>query len=187
MPASLDFQQSLDSESWREQPMHTPQLPAMPGQDSCWIEGGGKEGRLSSIHVQSSRFDAQSRILGRNGRHASFSSGRGHERPPMTTHTAEQSIGDRATQDEVIAAIDMKNNGALGCAVYDMSDNSLAILEDISSADIELIESLMIHIQPSTILLQNRTPELITDYLERHANVAVDGRPRCKPSDAGAD
>ena len=154
----------------------------MSGRDLCRSRGDREVRRLSSTGVQASNLNAQSRVLGsshrrRDGHRASFGSEHGHDQRSTPAHATERIIDDLAAEDEVIAAIDMKSNGALGCAVYSPSGNSMSILEDVSSANLELIESLMIHTQPSTILLQNRAPEMVTEYLERHANAVVDGEP----------
>jgi len=63
-------------------------------------------------------------------------------------------------------ALDMKQNGDLGCAYYIAVDQALYLLEDVAMAGIELIETLLLHSQPTTILLSSRAPEDLVQALE---------------------
>lgn len=80
------------------------------------------------------------------------------------------SITESDALNEVIMALDMKQNGDLGCAYYIAVDEVLYLLEDIAMAGVELIETLLLHTQPTTILLSSRAPEALVQALERNAD-----------------
>jgi DNA mismatch repair protein MSH5 len=76
---------------------------------------------------------------------------------------------------EVFMAVEMKNNNFLGCAYCTSLDGRMYLLEDLTLADLETIESLLIHIQPTTILLHGRTSETLVGYFEKNAGNRPDG------------
>lgn len=67
---------------------------------------------------------------------------------------------------EVIMALEMKDNGTVGCAYYVALDEALFLQEDIPMAGMELIETLLIHVEPTTVIIANRAPESLRDFLE---------------------
>ena len=71
-------------------------------------------------------------------------------------------------------AIDMKINGNLGCVYYVTAQETLYLLEDIAMAGIELVETLLLHANPTTILISTKAPDNLVDFLERGAQ-GVDG------------
>ncbi|KAK6958086.1 hypothetical protein Daesc_000879 [Daldinia eschscholtzii] len=75
---------------------------------------------------------------------------------------------------EIILAIDMKENGSLGCAYYIAIDETLFLLEDIAMSGMDLVETLLLHVNPTTVLISARAPEKLADYLARGAQ-GVDG------------
>lgn len=69
--------------------------------------------------------------------------------------------------NEVIMAVNMKNNGDLGCAYYVAAEEVLYLLEDVAMAGTDLVETLLLHAHPTTILLSARAPEVLVQFLER--------------------
>lgn len=76
--------------------------------------------------------------------------------------------------NEIIMAIDMKKNGNIGCAYYITAQETLYLLEDVAMAGIELVETLLLHANPTTVLLSARAPDTLAGNLERGAQ-GVDG------------
>ncbi|KAI0845599.1 muts domain V-domain-containing protein [Daldinia vernicosa] len=81
---------------------------------------------------------------------------------------------DTDALSEIILAIDMKENGNLGCAYYIAIDESLFLLEDVAMSGMDLVETLLFHVNPTTVLISARAPEKLADYLARRAQ-GVDG------------
>ncbi|KAI8957462.1 muts domain V-domain-containing protein [Daldinia sp. FL1419] len=81
---------------------------------------------------------------------------------------------DSDALSEIILAIDMKENGNLGCAYYIAIDETLFLLEDVAMSGTDLVETLLFHVNPTTVLISSRAPEKLEDYLERRAQ-GVDG------------
>lgn len=66
-------------------------------------------------------------------------------------------------------AIDMRENGTVGCAYYVAMDEALFLQEDIPMAGIELVETLIVHVEPTTVLISIRSPDHLVDFLEASA------------------
>jgi hypothetical protein len=75
---------------------------------------------------------------------------------------------DTTQLNEIIVSIDMKENGSLGCAYFTTAEDRLYLLEDIALADVGTIEMLIIHIQPTTVLVPSRAPDVLMEFLEKH-------------------
>lgn len=73
------------------------------------------------------------------------------------------------TMNEVIMAIDMKDNGTVGCAYYVAIDEALFLQEDIQLAGIELVETLLLHAEPTTVLISIRSPDSLVRFIEAGA------------------
>lgn len=71
--------------------------------------------------------------------------------------------------NEVIMAIEMKDNNTVGCAYYVTLEETLYLQEDIPMAGMELVETLLLQAQPTTVIINNRAPAKIAEYLEAHA------------------
>lgn len=73
--------------------------------------------------------------------------------------------------NEIIMAIDMRDRGprgsTLGCAYYVVLEEALYLLEDVTMAGIDLVETLLLHAQPTTILISARAPESLSQFLAR--------------------
>lgn len=66
-------------------------------------------------------------------------------------------------------AIDMKDNGTVGCAYYVAIDEALFLQEDIPLAGIDLVETLLIHAEPTTVLISIRSPDDLARFIESGA------------------
>ncbi|KAH8889520.1 hypothetical protein GQ53DRAFT_825406 [Thozetella sp. PMI_491] len=62
-------------------------------------------------------------------------------------------------------AIDMKENGTVGCAFYVALDEALFLQEDIHLAGLELVETMLIHVQPTAVLVPRRAPDRLVECL----------------------
>ncbi|KAI5865013.1 hypothetical protein GGS23DRAFT_557266 [Durotheca rogersii] len=75
---------------------------------------------------------------------------------------------------EIIMAIDMKDNEGVGCAYYIAADEKLFLLEEVAALGIDLVETLLIHASPTTVLISARASETLAAYLADKAQ-GVDG------------
>ncbi|KAI1137035.1 muts domain V-domain-containing protein [Hypoxylon sp. FL0543] len=75
---------------------------------------------------------------------------------------------------EIIMGIDMKDNGNLGCAYYVAVDEALFLLEDVPMSGMDLVETLLLHVNPTTVLISARSSEALANYLAKKAQ-GVDG------------
>lgn len=66
-------------------------------------------------------------------------------------------------------AIDMKDNGTVGCAYYVAIDEALFLQEDVPLAGIELVETLLLHVEPTTVLISIRSPDSLVQFIEAGA------------------
>ncbi|RYP68990.1 hypothetical protein DL769_005377 [Monosporascus sp. CRB-8-3] len=98
-----------------------------------------------------------------------------HEPEDQQDEKSERKLSEDADAlNEIIMAIDMKNNGNLGCSYYIAAQETLFLLEDVAMAGVELVETLLLHANPTTVLIASRAPDSLADYLERGAQ-GVDG------------
>lgn len=66
-------------------------------------------------------------------------------------------------------AIDMKDNGVLGCAYYVAADEALFLQEDMRMVGIETVEILLLQIEPTIVLIPLRSADNLVDFLEAGA------------------
>ncbi|KAF3764856.1 hypothetical protein M406DRAFT_259223 [Cryphonectria parasitica EP155] len=66
-------------------------------------------------------------------------------------------------------AIDMKDNGTVGCAYYVAVDETLFLQEDIPMAGMEFVETLLLRVEPTTVLISLRSPGRLVEFLEAGA------------------
>ena len=66
-------------------------------------------------------------------------------------------------------AIDMNRDGKVGCAYYVVLDETLVIQEDVSMGWIETVATLVLQAQPTTIMVPNKAPQTLTEFLEKDA------------------
>lgn len=73
--------------------------------------------------------------------------------------------------NEIIMAIDMRDRGpqgsTIGCAYYVVLEEVLYLLEDVAMAGVDLVETLLLHGQPTTVLISTRAPESLAGVLAR--------------------
>ncbi|KAI1858378.1 uncharacterized protein JN550_012743 [Neoarthrinium moseri] len=74
---------------------------------------------------------------------------------------------DADALNEVIMALDMKENGNLGCAYYIAADEALFLLEDVAAAGVEIVETLLVHAKPTTVLTPARTSQALLSLLAK--------------------
>ncbi|KAI0165541.1 muts domain V-domain-containing protein [Xylariaceae sp. FL1272] len=90
----------------------------------------------------------------------------------------ESSQPDADALNEIIMAIDVRDNGrqgsTIGCAYYIALEESLHLMDEVSMAGIDLVETLLLHSQPTTILMSSRAPEVLATCLSRNSQ-GVDG------------
>ncbi|KAJ5682222.1 DNA mismatch repair protein MutS core [Penicillium macrosclerotiorum] len=72
----------------------------------------------------------------------------------------------------VIAAIDMKDSGTVGCAYYSAEEEKMYLLRDIRLGGMEKIEDLLLRIQPTVMLTSSRVD--ISDLQGHRQNIAQD-------------
>lgn len=73
--------------------------------------------------------------------------------------------------NEIIMAIDMKDRGprgsTIGCAYYSILEEALYLLEDVQMAGVDFVETLLLHAQPTTMLISSRAPEPLAQFLAK--------------------
>ncbi|KAI0599362.1 muts domain V-domain-containing protein [Biscogniauxia sp. FL1348] len=97
----------------------------------------------------------------------------GHPEDDDPEHDDEVSQEDADALNEIIMAIDMRD-GNLGCAYYTALDEALFLLEDVAMAEIDLVETILLHARPTTVLISARASESLADCLARGAQ-GIDG------------
>ncbi|KAK1503183.1 MutS domain V [Colletotrichum costaricense] len=96
--------------------------------------------------------------------------------PPLSSSEYEASsllgregMAQVERRNEVLMAISVQVKGVLGCAYYDTDENSLFLLQDMScTAPLQFVEMLMLHIQPTTVLLPLKVPDAILHFFEQY-------------------
>ncbi|KAJ5902185.1 DNA mismatch repair protein MutS core [Penicillium taxi] len=81
-------------------------------------------------------------------------------RTPCQTQTPVEAADSEQTTDDdsghIIAAIDMKDGGTVGCAYYSVEEERMYLLGDSRSGGMEVINTLLIQIKPTVILTPPR-------------------------------
>lgn len=77
---------------------------------------------------------------------------------------------DVSETDEVVMALEMRTNGAVGCAFYVAASETLYLQEDTRITGVELVESLLLQAHPATVIIPSRSPESFVDFLERQSH-----------------
>lgn len=81
--------------------------------------------------------------------------------------------------DEIIIAIDMKDNGTVGCAYYVAMDEALFIQEDLPMAGISFVETLLMRVEPTVVLVSIRSSDDLVEFLEAGAQDYGGNREGC--------
>lgn len=82
---------------------------------------------------------------------------------------------EESVVDEIIMAIDMREKATIGCAAFNTGDGTLALCQDIPWATLDVVEQLVVHIQPTTILISCRAPEQLLGFLEARSHGPGEG------------
>lgn len=95
------------------------------------------------------------------------------QRQPFLVGEATPEVGQKS---EVIMAVAVNENGALGCAYYSADKNSVCLLQDIPCTEpLHLVETLMLQCQPTTILLSLKIPDVILNFFEQRKSTVYKG------------
>lgn len=102
--------------------------------------------------------------------------------PSRDCLVADREESEDSVVEEVIMAIDMKQNGIMSCAYFSTIYGSLYLSDDVAKADDDIAEQLLIHAQPTTVLASGRAPERFLIFLEKQAISSPSGESSsCKP------
>lgn len=77
--------------------------------------------------------------------------------------------------NNITLALDMKADGALGCAYFSGDNGTLLLFQQVASADMTWVDQLLLHAQPTVVLLPARAPENLVQNVERLAGPAIEG------------
>ncbi|OBR05161.1 MutS domain V [Colletotrichum higginsianum IMI 349063] len=85
-----------------------------------------------------------------------------------------RSLAEADRMKQVIIAISVGEMGVLGCAYYDSDEGHFFLLQDMPCTEpLQFIETIIVHCQPTTVLLPLRIPDAVLQFLEQH-NSTVD-------------
>jgi DNA mismatch repair protein MSH5 len=85
------------------------------------------------------------------------------------TETEIQEREDLDALNEVIMAVEMKERGSVGCAYYIAREEKLCLMEEIKIAELENLDTLKIHVQPTVVLISTRCEEKLEEHLVKAA------------------
>lgn len=143
----------------RSNPHSSPALPRLPQQKRISL--------LRTPARDSSGFSSQSRPY-----------------DPIQVEETESEIQQREDTDslnEIIMAIDMKG-GTIGCAYYVAREEKLYLMQDIKFGGLEIVDTLKLHAQPTTIVISTRSEERLEEHLSKDARGIDRGGEASKPS-----
>ncbi|KAK4197480.1 putative muts protein 5, partial [Triangularia verruculosa] len=66
-------------------------------------------------------------------------------------------------------AVNVDREGKVGCAYYSAMDETLFLENDIAMGGIEMVETYLLHIEPTSVLISNRATDSLIQFLERSA------------------
>ena len=76
---------------------------------------------------------------------------------------------DADAMNEIIMAVDLRDRGTVGCAYYVAREEKLCLMEDIKVGGLDIIDTLKLHVQPTVVLISNRSDEKLEEHLNREA------------------
>jgi DNA mismatch repair protein MSH5 len=76
---------------------------------------------------------------------------------------------DADAMNEIIMAVDLRDRGTIGCAYYVARNERLCLMEDIKMGGLDIIDTLKIHVQPTVVLISNRSDERLEEHLNKEA------------------
>ena len=66
-------------------------------------------------------------------------------------------------------AVEMRERGTVGCAYYVAGEEKLYLVEDIKMGNLDIIDTLKLHAQPTVILISTRSDEKLEEFLNHEA------------------
>ncbi|KAK0672811.1 putative muts protein 5 [Cercophora samala] len=66
-------------------------------------------------------------------------------------------------------AINMDREGKVGCAYYSAVDETLFLEDDVAMGGIETVETFLLHMEPTSVLISNRAADTLVQFLEQSA------------------
>jgi DNA mismatch repair protein MSH5 len=102
---------------------------------------------------------------------------------PRATET-DAEIQEREENDsvnEIIMAIDIKKGGTVGCAYYVAREETLYLMQDLQCGDLDIVDTLKIHVQPTTIIISTRADENLEKHLSKEARAIERGEDDSMP------
>jgi DNA mismatch repair protein MSH5 len=76
---------------------------------------------------------------------------------------------DSDAMNEIIVSIDMKDRGTIGCAYYIAREEKLCLMKDIKMAGLDIVDTLMLYIEPTVVLISTRSEEKLEEHLNKSA------------------
>lgn len=82
-----------------------------------------------------------------------------------------QELEEADLVNETILAIDMsmRDRGTLGCAYYNARESKLCLMEDIKMANLDIVATLLIHVEPTVVVISSRADEKLEEHLLKEA------------------
>ncbi|KAB2576043.1 MutS protein-like protein 5 [Lasiodiplodia theobromae] len=68
--------------------------------------------------------------------------------------------------DEIIMAVDIRERKSVGCSYYVAREEKLYLMEDMKLGDVEVIDTLKLHIDPTVVLVATRADDSVLDKLD---------------------
>lgn len=99
--------------------------------------------------------------------------------PGIAAYERHSGDYDQDILSEVIMAIDVDKDEKVGCAYYIAMDEILVLEEDISMGGVEAVDTLLLQVQPTSIIIPNRAPGDLIELLERDAHRFDDNEGSC--------
>lgn len=87
----------------------------------------------------------------------------------LSTDDAESDSDENVDFNETIMAIDLRDHRTIGCAYYVAREQKLYVMEDVKMASMEMIDTLKIHISPTTVLINTKANETLEEYFTPYA------------------
>lgn len=99
---------------------------------------------------------------------------RADERSAMeSSDGASQDWVEMANAAEVIVAVEMKDNQFIGCSCYSSNNGCLSVGEDHRVGDIDILQQVLNHVQPTTILISARAPKYLQNVIQSFADSII--------------
>lgn len=136
------------------------------------LRGGGRRGSVipnRPVHSSGASVRSSGTRLSSNLFHSN------HQQHGVNEEDGPSEENDDTVLQEVIMALNMKENSTIGCAYFNTLDSVLYLSEDIPLANTDIAEQFLLHAHPTTILISARAPENFQEFLEKHANASQPG------------